>query len=112
MDRRALAEILARVRAGDVTIDVALEALRDWPFADLAFAKPDLHRALRTGQAEVIFGAGKTAVEIAAIAERLTAHGQNVLVTRLDGARAEELVRLVPAFTHHPEARIAVRRVA
>ncbi len=111
MDRRALAEILARVRAGDVTIDVALEALRDWPFADLAFAKPDLHRALRTGQAEVIFGAGKTAVEIAAIAERLTAHGQNVLVTRLDPAPAADLLQVAPAFVYHPGARVAVQQV-
>ena len=111
MDRRALAEILARVRAGDVTIDVALEALRDLPFADLAFAKPDLHRALRTGQAEVIFGAGKTAVEIAAIAERLTAHGQNVLVTRLDPAPAADLLQVAPAFVYHPGARVAVQQV-
>jgi hypothetical protein len=108
MDRRALMELLARVQTGELAIDVALEALRDFPFADLAFAKPDMHRALRTGQPEVIFGSGKTALEIAAIAERLVAHGQNVLVTRLDVARAEELLRVAPAFTHHAEARIAV----
>jgi len=111
MDRRALAELLARVRAGDLTIDVALEALRDFPFADLAFAKPDLHRALRTGQAEVIFGAGKTATEIATIAERLAAHGQNVLVTRLDAAHAAELLQIAPGFVYHPDARVAVQQV-
>jgi NCAIR mutase (PurE)-related protein len=104
-------ELLARVRAGEVTIDTALEALRDLPFADLAFAKPDLHRALRTGQAEVIFGAGKTAAEIAAISERLTAHGQNVLVTRLDAAPAAELLHVAPGFVYHPEARVAVQQV-
>src|SRR6266403_311414 len=102
MDRRALAELLARVRAGDLTIDDALTALRDFPFADLAFAKPDLHRALRTGQAEVIFGPGKRADEITAIAERLAAHGQNVLVTRVDAALAAELTGIAPAFTYHP----------
>ncbi len=111
MDRRALAELLARVRAGDLTIDVALEALRDFPFADLAFAKPDLHRALRTGQAEVIFGIGKTAAEIAAIADRLAAHGQNVLVTRLDAAHAAELLQIAPGFAYHADARVAVQQV-
>jgi NCAIR mutase (PurE)-related protein len=111
MDRRALAELLARVRAGELTIDVALEALRDLPFADLQFAKPDVHRALRTGQAEVIFGAGKSAGEIAAIGERLVAHGQNVLVTRLDAAHAAELLQIAPGFVYHPEARVAVQQV-
>lgn len=108
MDRRALEALLARVQGGELAVEAALEALRDFPFADLAFAKPDLHRALRTGQAEVIFGAGKTAAEIAAISERLAAHGQNVLVTRLDAAHAADLLRLAPAFAYHPEARIAV----
>jgi len=112
MNRHALLELLTRVRAGEITIDDALVALRDFPFADLAFAKPDLHRALRTGQAEVIFGPGKRPEEIAAIADRLAAHGQNVLVTRVDSALAAELTRIAPAFTYHPEARIAVRHVA
>ena len=46
--------------SGEVTVEGALETLRDFPFADLVFAKPDTHRALRTGQPEVIFGEGKT----------------------------------------------------
>ena len=111
MDRRALTELLARVQAGEITVERALDALREFPFADLTFAKPDTHRALRTGQAEVIFGAGKTAAEIAAIGDRLAAHGQNVLVTRLDAAQAAELLGIDPAFTYHREARVAVRQV-
>ena len=112
MNRRALQELLARVQGGALSVDAALDALRDFPFADLAFAKPDLHRALRTGQAEVIFGAGKRAAEIAAIGARLAEHGHNVLVTRLDAAHAEELLHLAPEFTYHADARIAVRRVS
>ncbi len=112
MDRAALAQLLDKVRSGEIAIEAALDTLRDFPFAELVFAKPDTHRALRTGQAEVIFGEGKTPVEIAAIGERLAAHGQNVLVTRLGAAPADELRRLAPAFSYHPEARIAVWRVA
>ena len=111
MQRRMLEELLVRVQRGEVTVEAALAALRDLPFADLAFAKPDLHRDLRTGQPEVILGEGKTVEEIAAIAERLAMHGQNVLVTRLDAARADALTRLVPAFRYHADARIAVREV-
>jgi NCAIR mutase (PurE)-related protein len=112
MDRAALTQLLARVRSGEVTIEGALETLRDLPFAELEFAKPDTHRALRTGQPEVIFGEGKTAPEIAAIAERLAAHGQNVLVTRLGTAQADELRRIAPIFAYHAEARVGVWRVA
>jgi pyridinium-3,5-biscarboxylic acid mononucleotide synthase len=112
MDRAALTHLLARVRTGEVTVEGALETLRDFPFADLVFAKPDTHRALRTGQPEVIFGEGKTSAEIAAIAERLAAQGQNVLVTRLGSAQADELRRVDPTFAYHAEARIGVWRVA
>jgi len=111
MNRRGLEELLMRVQRGDETIAGALDALRDWPFADLGFAKPDLHRELRTGAPEVIFGEGKTLEQIAAIAERLTAAGQNVLVTRLDAERAAVLTARVPAFVYHPDARLAVLTV-
>lgn len=111
MNRRALEELLERVRRGEATVESALDALRDMPFADLEFAKPDLHRDLRTGQAEVIFGEGKTPEQIAAIAERLAAHGHNVLVTRVSAAQAEALTALIPAIRYHPEARIAVHQV-
>jgi NCAIR mutase (PurE)-related protein len=112
MNRRLLEDLLERVRGGELAIEAALESLRDFPFADLSFAKPDLHRDLRTGQSEVILGSGKTPAEIAAIAERLAAHGQNVLVTRIDAAQAEAIVGLAPAFRYHAEARLAVLEVS
>jgi NCAIR mutase (PurE)-related protein len=111
MHRRALEALLARVERGETTVASAVDELRDLPFSDLEFAKPDLHRALRTGHPEVIFGEGKTAEQIAAIGERLAAHGQNVLATRLTAAAAAELRALAPAFVYHPEARIAVHEV-
>src|SRR5262249_38204271 len=109
--RRSLEELLGRVQRGEVDVDTALAALRDLPFADLVFAKPDLHRDLRTGHSEVILGAGKTAAEIAAIAERLRAHGHNVLVTRLARADAEALCASMPAFRYESEAGLAVLEV-
>jgi NCAIR mutase (PurE)-related protein len=112
MNRRVLEELLARVVDGETTIDAAMAALRDLPFSDLEFAKPDHHRGLRTGHPEVIFGEGKTAAQIAAIAERLAAHGDNVLVTRLAPAIATELLALAPGFRYEAEARLAVREVA
>jgi NCAIR mutase (PurE)-related protein len=112
MTRRALQDLLDRVRRGEIAVDAALDALRDLPFADLTFAKPDVHRQLRTGQPEVILATGKSAEQIGQIAERLAAHGQNVLVTRADPGQAEVLLGLVPAFRYHADARIAVLQVA
>ena len=117
MNRRGLAELLARVRLGEETVEGALAALGDLAFlapgyADLGFAKPDLHRELRTGVPEVIYGEGKTIEQIVAIAERLAADGQNALVTRLDAERAAALRSRVPALAYHPHARLAVLAAA
>lgn len=112
MNRRGLEELLVRVQRGEETVAGALTVLRDLPFADLGFAKPDLHRELRTGIPEVIFGEGKSLEQIAAIAERLHADGQNAIVTRLDAARAGALAERLPALTYHPDARLAVLAVA
>jgi hypothetical protein len=54
------------------------------PFEDLGFAKVDHHRALRHGMPEVIFGKGKTADQIIAIAGSLLENSKNVLITRAD----------------------------
>ena len=54
--------------------------------ADLGFARVDLDRARRTGDPEVVYGAGKTPAEVVAILAAL--HAQHperaVLATRLD----------------------------
>src|SRR5436190_8567581 len=59
--------------------------------ADLGFARLDLERELRTGDPEVVYGAGKTPEQVVAILTRLhKAHPRRaVLATRLtDEARA------------------------
>jgi NCAIR mutase (PurE)-related protein len=110
VDPRQLATLLAAVQSGDCSIDEALARLRTLPFEDLGFAKIDHHRTLRNGFPEVILGQGKTAAQIVAVAERMVAAGSSVLVTRLDPAPADALVKAVAGFTYHPVARIAERR--
>ena len=109
MTNSELHALLGRVREG--TLDPAaasaeiLTAMRTAPFDDLGFARVDTHRALRQGFPEVILGVGKTPAQIAAIAARIVASGQALLVTRAE-ADAFEAVRVaVPTATYHPEAR-------
>jgi pyridinium-3,5-biscarboxylic acid mononucleotide synthase len=82
MHHNLLKILLDEVAAGHTTADAALVRLRDLPFEQLDFARIDHHRALRQGQAEVIFGQGKTPAQIADIATALLAAGSNVLCTR------------------------------
>lgn len=71
-------------------------------FVELGYAKPDTHREERTGVAEVIYGEGKTAEQIAGIVSALRAAGQRcVLVTRLDADKASDVrARLGAADAH------------
>ena len=62
--------MLNKVASGELSVEDAVLELKKEPFTqagfdDLGFAKLDTHRKLRQGVAEVIYGAGKTAEQIA-----------------------------------------------
>ena len=87
MTESELLKLLGAVRSGKVAPAGALAELKNLPFEDLDFAKVDHHRALRQGFAEVVFGKGKTAGQVAEIVRSLLGRKpgrQNVLVTRAD----------------------------
>jgi NCAIR mutase (PurE)-related protein len=107
MDPARLRELLDAVRRGARTVDDAVGELRDLPFADLGYASVDHHRALRQGAPEVVFGHGKTAAQIVGIARELARQGHNVLVTRLEGAKAREVCEAMPELTYADLARTA-----
>lgn len=105
MDEAHLTELLLKVRGGATPIEDAVKELRQLPFADLGFSVVDHHRALRQGVPEVILGEGKTPEQIIGIARELARTGQNVLVTRIDEAKANALLREMPDVRHNPTAR-------
>lgn len=86
-----------------------VDLLRRAPFEDLGFARVDHHRGVRQGCPEIVFGAGKTPAQTAAIAERIVANGDTLIVTRV-GTEAFEAVReRVPDARFHATARIITR---
>ena len=113
MDRLAVLQLLDAVREGRTTVDVAVERLAVAPVGALAYATVDTHRALRTGVPEVIYGAGKTAAQVAGILAELFARGQDGLVTRLVEDKAVHVMSALPgvAFTWSPVAQVLVARV-
>jgi NCAIR mutase (PurE)-related protein len=93
-----LRALLAEVAAGALTVEDAEQRLGWAPFEDLTFASVDHHRALRQGFPEVIFGQGKTSAQVVAIAERIAARGEGVLVTRVSLETADALAARFPAI--------------
>ncbi|MSU63860.1 MAG: nickel pincer cofactor biosynthesis protein LarB [Pedosphaera sp.] len=96
--------LLTRFRAGEVSADRVLRAFQSAPLADLGFAQVDTHRALRKGFPEVIFGAGKTPAQLVKIAEKLFAHEQRVLVTRVTAEHVKVLRKQFQKLATHYEA--------
>lgn len=90
-------DILLGVQQGTVSVDQALLHLKQKPFEDLGYAKVDLHRKLRQGAGEVIYGAGKTAQQIAGILAGFRENGQeNMLITRMDAEKAAFVKEKLP----------------
>ena len=112
MDPRHIRELLERVQGGELPVDDALESLKKLPFRELGFATIDHHRALRQGVPEVIFSERKTVDQIAAISNEILRAGQNVLMTRLDEAKAKALESKIEKFTYSPLARIGTAELA
>ena len=76
------------------------------PTADLGFARVDLDRERRTGDPEVVYGAGKTPDQVVAILSRLHhAHpARAVLATRVSDEAAAAIAANLPEAVHDVEA--------
>lgn len=113
MDRSELRELLRRVAVGDVAVEEAAGKigadLAAGPYQDLGFAKLDTHRAIRTGDAEVVYGAGKSPEQVVGLVRALRdAHpSRPALATRL-APESVAAVRAAFADAHVDEAARAV----
>lgn len=97
MEQQEIRAMLEQVAHGTMSVDDAVLKLKKAPYEDLDFAKIDTHRALRQGAAEVIYGAGKTARQIAEIASAMYEKGQKtILITRMDQEKADFVAEKLP----------------
>jgi NCAIR mutase (PurE)-related protein len=92
---RAL-ELLRRVAAGEMSAELAAEALAISPLEDLGFATIDHHRAVRHGFPEVVLAAGKTTEQVVEIADRIAARRDGFLVTRADASARQAIAERIP----------------
>lgn len=101
-------KILEQYKNNEISLEEALLELKKEPFADIGYAKVDLHRKIRQGAAEVIYGEGKTPEQIIGICDTMLKNGQEtILITRLSKESAE-IVSKAHEITYHAQARIGI----
>ena len=98
-------QLLGQFRAGQVSEQAVLRAFQREPVADLPFAQVDLHRALRKGFPEVIYGEGKTAAQLVAIAQQILKRERRLLATRVNAKDAKTFRRAIKEAVYHESAR-------
>jgi pyridinium-3,5-biscarboxylic acid mononucleotide synthase len=104
MKSEEILKLLKSVEDGKLSSLAAMERMKHLPFEDIGFAKVDHHRALRQGFAEVVFGKGKTALQVAEIVRAMVRHKasqHNVLVTRADAKMFAAVKRVSRAAKFH-----------
>ena len=101
-------QILEGVKSGQIPVEEALLAIKKQPFTDIGYAKVDLHRKIRQGAAEVIYGAGKTPEQMVGILKTMAANGQKtVLITRLSADAAAQVAQQYP-LDYREEAKVGI----
>jgi hypothetical protein len=106
MTGKDLEKLLNEIRNGTRSIEEALEALKSFPYTDLGYARVDHHREMRTGYPEIIYCAGKTAIQVAGIFKAMIENGSNVMGTRATPEMYEEVRRIAQDAVFFSEARI------
>ncbi len=101
-------QLLEGVKNGSVSVDEALLTLKKEPFEDIGYAKIDMHRSVRQGVAEVIYGASKSADQILGIVRAMIDKGQKrILITRLSDDKAEVL-KEIENFEYFQDAKVGI----
>ena len=101
-------QLLEAVKNGETSVDDALLEIKKAPFEDIGYAKVDLHRKIRQGAAEVIYGAGKTPEQIAGIIDAMLKNGQErILITRMSPEAAEYVARFHP-LDYRKESKVGI----
>lgn len=108
MDRDAVKRLLEQVQTGATTVDDAVARLAYMPYQVLDGARVDHHRALRQGIPEVVFGAGKSPAQIAAILHALLDHSPRAVATRVDANGARQVQAEIPDASYQPTARMLI----
>jgi pyridinium-3,5-biscarboxylic acid mononucleotide synthase len=103
----SLQALLTAVAAGEITPDRALLTLQSSGYESIdEFAKIDRTRQQRTGFPEVIWGLGKTPIQIVKIIQVMRQQQSVVMATRITPAVYTELRQHIPDLIYYETAQI------
>lgn len=90
-------EILQKVKNNELTIEQAQKLIEQ----PLDYATIDYDRKKRTGNHEVIYGAGKTKEQINGIVKNMLDHDiHSILITRVDQEKSEAILKEFPQMIY------------
>jgi NCAIR mutase (PurE)-related protein len=110
VERDELKKLLRQVADGKVNVERAVGRLRENHVENLEFATLDMHRAVRRGFPEVVYGPGKSPDQVVAIVGRIHEAGQTVLVTRVEPEVYRAVAEVHPKAEYNERARAIVLR--
>ena len=110
MDKTEMTTLLRAVADGTVSPEDAALRLKMQPIQEIGeYAKVDMHRGIRQGVPEVIYGAGKTKEHILGIAKAMLENGQKtVMITRLTQEAADYLTAEALPLKYDPLSKTGV----
>ena len=91
MNETEIKDILDAVSRGTLDVKEAITRFKDFPIADMDFAKLDTHRTMRRGFPETILAEGKTTEHLIAIARKATENRNNTIITRTSESQRKAL---------------------
>ena len=108
MEKTDIIRLLEMYKSGKINQEDITEQLLSRGVESLGFAAIDTERNERTGIPEVIYAAGKTADQVAEIAERMVVRGIPVLATRAGREVYDAVHMKIPDAIYHEQAKAIV----
>ena len=106
VDALELERLLLEIRDGKTSVADGLRRAAVPAVANLVHSRVDLQREARCGHPEVIFGQGKTPLELVEIARLIVLHHGRLIATRVSDEGARALLSEIPGARHHERARM------
>lgn len=109
MKQEEIYSLLKQIQSGEKTPEEAMSDIRLQPELLVGnYADIDMHRSIRQGMPEVIYGEGKTAEQILGIASAMESRGiSNIMITRLSREKADAIAKEMDV-SYDPVSRIGV----
>ena len=101
-----LKEKIKLLKEGKLSEEEFYKIIEHYPYKDIGEIKLDFHRKIRRGLPEVIYGSGKSPEQLRKIIKKFEEFDENILVTRVNPEKAEELTGEFDSLKYYPKGNI------